>query len=256
MTVPHDAIRIASLPFTFQNRSAFDSLIEAKTLREEEMSALREYRESVDEHFLAAYAAMEEMKALDARLSKYAIAPERFDGPLFAIRWHDEAAAAELSTLYQRAMRFALNEVRASLDSATYEAVTAIVGLTEGVVEVGFSSGYIRAAIRKFPASGPSLGPILNVIQRVRERDEFKLFDQLRQISVHRRIPFVFRQGVAYRVDDKPLDPPYVTHWLSEDLSSRTPKAPAWSAWGFLDTAARSSAQTIDDLYGVVVSTS
>ncbi len=247
-TIAEDAYQL------FRNRPAFDDLIASHAPPGEVARAVREYRLSVDEHFLAADAAMSEMKRLEEELVRFAFAPQRSEGPLFAIHWRDKEAAEAISVLYQRSFRYALNEVRATLDSATYEVVTSIVGPVEGVVEVGFSDGYINRVMKKYPDARSKLMPILNLIHNVRQRSEFKRFDGLRQISTHRRIPYTFMQGVAYYVDEEPLDPPYVTHWLPNDDTSRRPQAPAWSALELVKTATRSAAQTIDDLYGVVVS--
>jgi len=134
---------------------------------------------SVDEHFLAADAAMSEMKRLEEELVRFAFAPQRSEGPLFAIHWRDKEAAEAISVLYQRSFRYALNEVRATLDSATYEVVTSIVGPVEGVVEVGFSDGYINRVMKKYPDARSKLMPILNLIHNVRQRSEFKRFDGL-----------------------------------------------------------------------------
>jgi hypothetical protein len=247
-------MEVGNLSSSFRNRPAFDRLVVAQSPSEVEARTLGEYRRSVDEYFLAADAATDEMKALDSRLADLIVVPP--PSAHSRTHWSDEVAADDAKALYGRWFRYALNEARAALDSATYEVVTALHGVVEGDVEVGFSKGYLMKLARKYPQSAASLQPTIALIEEVRQCDDFKQFDLLRQIGTHRRIPFIIASGKAHFAGDEPLGKLSMTMWLPEDYAAVPPKGkPHATASGIAIKAILLSKRVVDGLYGVAAST-
>lgn len=246
-------MKIGNLPITLWHRPEFDRLIAAQSPAELKAWALSEYRRSVDEHIRAARAATDEMEALDSRLANLIVVPPPSAGG--RTHWSDEAAADDAKTLYGRWFRYALNEARAALDSATYEVVTALHGVVEGDVEVGFSKGRLMELAKKYPQSAASLQPVATLIVQTHGRNEFKQFDLLRQIGTHRRIPFIVASGKAHFAGDEPLGKPSMTMWLPEDYAAVPPGGkPRETASGIARKAISLTMMTVNDLYEVAVS--
>jgi hypothetical protein len=61
-------------------------------------------------------------------------------------------------------------------------------------------------------------------------------------------------QGTTHFAEDEPVAPPHMTMRLPEDVTSLIPAGqPYWTAQGLVGDAVLLAVQTIDDLYGAVL---
>jgi len=171
-------------PLTLWNRPAFLATVSALNYAQERQMRLRLYRESVDEHLRAADDALITMREIETSLGEERIV-RVIDGDrnTYEIGWHDPDAVRVAFLRYGKELRAVVNEARAALESLAFEIATALdASVQDSDRTVGFTSkmsGYTK----KHPATRPLADFIANL-----HNPKYEEFDQIRQISYHRRV--------------------------------------------------------------------
>lgn len=226
----------------------------AKIPSPERQEALRIYRESVDEHIAAANEAVEALRRgeeIISRLRYVKIIPNSEERE---IGWTNIARANRELDRFGRNFRFALNEMRGALESFTFEIVTALDDVAE---KDGRKLGFSVSRMKDFAKSHPQMEPFARYVDqaigtRTPQNDGYLRIDELRQVSFHRRIPFMNLDIRWHEAGGEILGRPNSAAWLPDDPWDLHPQyTKSWTVFGTAHSGLWDVARIIDDGYAM-----
>lgn len=224
----------------------------------ERRHALRIYRESVDEHIAAANEAVEALRRgekIISNLRYVKIVPHSDERE---IGWTNPARAQRELDRFGRNFRHALNEMRGALESFTFELVTALDDVAEvNGRQLGFSVSRLKEYAKKHPRMESFARYVeQEIAARPPKNDGYFRIDDLRQVSFHRRIPFMNLDIRWHEADGQLLGSPNSAAWLPDDPWDLHPQyTKGWTVFGTAHSGVWDVARIIDDGYAMATRT-